>query len=82
MSDDDRIIPKGPFKGKKLEFAATEVVDLFCSLADDEPNRAVPADAATCTNTCTGKSGRSEQQRRADAWKAAPLTLSVSHQTR
>jgi len=35
MSKDDRIIPSGPFKGKKIEVASTEVVDMFQSLAEE-----------------------------------------------
>ncbi len=29
MSEDDKMIPSGPFKGKKIEFASTTGIDLF-----------------------------------------------------
>ena len=35
MSEDDKIIQRGPFKGKKIVFASTEVLDLFQTLAEE-----------------------------------------------
>lgn len=35
MSKDERIIPSGPFKGKKIELAPTDGVDMFQSLAEE-----------------------------------------------
>ena len=31
----DNIIPSGPFKGKKIEFASTTGVDMFWSIAEE-----------------------------------------------
>ena len=35
MSKDNNIIPSGPFKGKKIELAPTDGVDMFQSLAEE-----------------------------------------------
>ncbi|MBI3015830.1 MAG: hypothetical protein HYY65_12430 [Candidatus Tectomicrobia bacterium] len=35
MDEDDRIIPSGPFKGKKVEFAPTTGIDMFLDIAED-----------------------------------------------
>ncbi len=34
MSGDSRIISRGPFKGKKIEFAPTTGVDMFLKISD------------------------------------------------
>jgi len=33
--EEERIIPSGPFKGKKIEFAPTTGVDMFWDIAED-----------------------------------------------
>ena len=35
MHDDDQIIPSGPFKGKKIEFASTTGIEMFFEIAED-----------------------------------------------
>jgi len=35
MSDDEQIIPSGPFKGKKIQFAPTTGIDMFLEIAED-----------------------------------------------
>lgn len=35
MHDDDWIIPSGPFKGKKIEFASTTGIEMFFEIAED-----------------------------------------------
>ena len=35
MDEDDKIIPSGPFKGKKIEFAPTTGIDMFLAIAED-----------------------------------------------
>lgn len=35
MKKDDKIIPNGPFKGKKIEFAPTTGVDMFLEISKD-----------------------------------------------
>ena len=35
MNEDSKIIPSGPFKGKKIEFAPTTGVDRFWDIAED-----------------------------------------------
>jgi len=35
MNEDDRVIPSGPFKGKKIEFAPTTGVEMFLEIAED-----------------------------------------------
>ena len=35
MNEDDKIIPSGPFKGKKIEFAPTEGIDMFLESTED-----------------------------------------------
>ena len=35
MNKPGKIIPRGPFKGKRIEFAPTEELDMFRSLADE-----------------------------------------------
>ena len=35
MKKPGRIIPRGPFKGKRIEFAPTDELDMFRSLADE-----------------------------------------------
>jgi hypothetical protein len=39
MKENDRVIPTGPFKGKKIEFAATTGVDMFLDISEDFMNR-------------------------------------------
>lgn len=39
MSDDDRIIRSGPFKGKKIEMASTAGIDLFEAIAEEFMSR-------------------------------------------
>ncbi len=35
MNDDEQIIPSGPFKGKKVQFAPTTGIDMFLEIAED-----------------------------------------------
>jgi len=35
MKKPGKIIPRGPFKGKRIEFAPTDELDMFRSLADE-----------------------------------------------
>jgi hypothetical protein len=35
MKENDRVIPSGPFKGKKIEFAPTTVVDKYPDISED-----------------------------------------------
>jgi hypothetical protein len=35
MEDDDHIIPSGPFKGKRIQFASTTGIDMFADIAED-----------------------------------------------
>jgi hypothetical protein len=35
MNEDDKIIPSGPFKGKKIEYAPTTGIDMFWEIAED-----------------------------------------------
>jgi hypothetical protein len=35
MSEDDKIIPSGPFKGRKIEFAPITGIDMFLEIAED-----------------------------------------------
>jgi hypothetical protein len=35
MNEDDKIIPRGPFKGKKIEFAPTTGIEMFWEIAED-----------------------------------------------
>lgn len=35
MKEDDRVIPSGPFKGKKIEFAPTTGVNMFLEISED-----------------------------------------------
>jgi len=35
MNEDERIIPSGPFKGKKIVFAPTTGVDMFLEISGD-----------------------------------------------
>lgn len=35
MNEDNRIIPTGPFKGKKIEFAPTTGVDMFLDISEE-----------------------------------------------
>ncbi len=35
MKKTGKIIPRGPFKGKRIEFAPTEELDMFGTLADE-----------------------------------------------
>lgn len=35
MKECDRVIPSGPFKGKKIEFAPTTGVDTFLNISED-----------------------------------------------
>ncbi len=35
MKKDDKIIPSGPFKGKRIEFAPTTGIDMFLGIAED-----------------------------------------------
>jgi hypothetical protein len=35
MNDDEQIIPSGPFKGKKIQFAPTTGIDMFVEIAED-----------------------------------------------
>ncbi len=35
MKKDNKIIPSGPFKGKKIEFAPTTGIDMFREIAED-----------------------------------------------
>jgi len=35
MNEDDRVIPSGPFKGKKIVFAPTTGVDMFLEISGD-----------------------------------------------
>jgi len=35
MNKDDRIIPDGPFKGKRIEFAPTTGVDMFLDISEE-----------------------------------------------
>lgn len=35
MNEDDRIVPTGPFKGKKIEFAPTIGVDMFLDISEE-----------------------------------------------
>ena len=35
MNEDTRIIPSGPFKGKKIEFAPTAGVDMFLDISEE-----------------------------------------------
>ncbi len=35
MKENDRVIPSGPFKGKKIEFAPTTGVDMFLDISED-----------------------------------------------
>ena len=35
MHDDDRIIPSGPLKGKKIEFASTTGIEMCFDIAED-----------------------------------------------
>jgi hypothetical protein len=35
MNKRGKIIPSGPFKGKRIECASTDEVDMFCSLAEE-----------------------------------------------
>ena len=35
MHDDDRIIPSGPFKGKKIELASMTGIEMFFEIAED-----------------------------------------------
>lgn len=35
MNGDDKIIPSGRFKGRKIVFASTDVLDLFPTLAEE-----------------------------------------------
>ena len=35
MKKDDKIIPRGPFKGKRIEFAPTTGVDMFLEISAD-----------------------------------------------
>ena len=35
MSDDEQIIPSGPFKGKKIQFAPPTGIDMFVEIAED-----------------------------------------------
>jgi hypothetical protein len=35
MNDDEQIIPSGPFKGKKIQFAPTTGIDMFLEIAED-----------------------------------------------
>jgi hypothetical protein len=35
MNEDDNIIPSGPFKGKKIEFASTTGIDMFWEIAEE-----------------------------------------------
>ncbi len=35
MKEDDRVIPSGPFKGKKIEFASTTGVNMFAEISEE-----------------------------------------------
>ena len=35
MKKDNKIIPSGPFKGKRIEFAPTTGIDMFLDIAED-----------------------------------------------
>jgi hypothetical protein len=35
MNEDDRVIPSGTFKGKKIEFAPTTGIDMFLEISQD-----------------------------------------------
>jgi hypothetical protein len=35
MKENDRVIPSGPFKGKKIEFATTTGVDMLLDISED-----------------------------------------------
>lgn len=35
MDDDDKIIPRGPFKGKRIEMASSDGVAMYQTLAED-----------------------------------------------
>ncbi len=35
MNEDDKIIPSGPFKGKKIGFAPSTGIDMFLEIAED-----------------------------------------------
>ena len=35
MKEDDRVIPSGPFKGKKIEFAPTTGVEMFVEISEE-----------------------------------------------
>lgn len=39
MKNNSRIIPSGPFKGKKIGFAPTSGVDKFCAISEDFMNK-------------------------------------------
>lgn len=39
MNEDDKIIPSGPFKGKKIELAPTTGIDMFWDIAEDFMSR-------------------------------------------
>jgi uncharacterized protein YxjI len=39
MKDNSRIIPGGPFKGKKIEFAPTTGIDKFRAISEDFMNK-------------------------------------------
>lgn len=38
MNEDDRIIPRGPLKGKKIEFAPSTGLDMYWDIAEDFMN--------------------------------------------
>ena len=35
MNEDDKIFQRGPFKGKRIEFAPTTRIDMFWEIAED-----------------------------------------------
>ncbi len=35
MKENDRVIPSGPFKGKKIEYAPSTGVDMFLNISED-----------------------------------------------
>ena len=35
MKEDDRVIPSGPFKGKKIEFASITGIDMFAEISEE-----------------------------------------------
>ena len=39
MNDDSHIISRGPFKGKKMEFARTTGADMFLKISDEFMNK-------------------------------------------